>query len=251
ARTRGAGGARLPLAAGPRRSALLALGRRRDLPERGNDAVPGRHRSGLPAVGARQVGPDGLPAIRLPPLHDRRAREPRLLPDSRSEPGVAVDRIVPEYTMSDVILTLSAGLLLLTACSDIATPIRDDFYEWRLIVPAPSGTGVDSLTFHWPKDRLPVHVWVEDAANLTENVPKAITAWRAAFLYREFDAAVVSDSSKADIIVRAGPAPGVPLFSRTRLGSAFAPECSGATDIDVSDDHTQLRLPIRIYIDPL
>lgn len=146
---------------------------------------------------------------------------------------------------------IAAGLsLLAAACSDIATPIRDNFYEWRLIVPAVSGTGTDSLTFHWPKDRLPVRVWVEDAANLTQNVPKAIAAWRAAFLYREFDATVVSDSSRADVIVRAGPAPGVPFFSRTRLQSAFAPECTGATDIDVSDDHTQLRLPVRIYIDP-
>ena len=146
---------------------------------------------------------------------------------------------------------VAAGLsLLAAACSDIATPIRDNFYEWRLIVPAASGTGTDSLTFHWPKDRLPVRVWVEDAANLTQNVPKAIAAWRAAFLYREFDATVVSDSSRADVIVRAGPAPGVPSFSRTRLQSAFAPECTGATDIDVSDDHTQLRLPVRIYIDP-
>ena len=30
----------------------------------------------------------------------------------------------------------------------------------------------------------------------------------------------------------------------------MAPECSGATDLDVSDDHTQLLLPIRIFIDP-
>jgi predicted Zn-dependent protease len=147
-------------------------------------------------------------------------------------------------------MTLAAGLLLLAACSDIATPIRDDFYEWRLIVPQASGTGIDSLTFHWPKDRLPVRVWVEDAANLTENVPRAIEAWRAAFLYGEFDARIVSDSSAADIIVRAGAAPGVPLFSRTRLQSAFAPECTGATDINVSEDHTQLLLPVRIYIDP-
>jgi predicted Zn-dependent protease len=153
-------------------------------------------------------------------------------------------------------MTLIAALLLLAApaCSDIATPIRDDFYEWRLVVPAIAGTGTDSLTFQWPKSRLPVRVWAEDAADLPENVPRAIAAWRAAFLYGEFDATVVSDSSAADVIVRAGPPPGNqlpgPFFSRTRLGSAFAPECTGATDIDVSDDHTQLRLPVRLYIDP-
>jgi predicted Zn-dependent protease len=135
------------------------------------------------------------------------------------------------------------------ACSDIANPIRNDFYEWRLIVPSASGPGNDSLTFHWPHERLPVRVWVENDASLPENVPKAITAWRAAFLYGEFDATIVSDSSSADVIIRAGEAPGT-QFSRVRVHSALAPECAGATDLDVSDDHTQLRLPVRVYIDP-
>jgi hypothetical protein len=45
------------------------------------------------------------------------------------------------------------------------------------------------------------------------------------------------------------PAPGA-RFQRTRLNSALAPECAGATDLDISDDHTQLRLPVRVYIDP-
>jgi len=147
------------------------------------------------------------------------------------------------------------------ACGDIATPIRNDFYEWRLVTPSPSGVGEDSLTFHWPANRVPVRIYVEDAASLPENVPKAVAAWRTAFLYHEFDATMVSDSSSADVIVRAGAAPGtqfarqaVPTpgagFQRMRLNSALAPECVGATDLDISDDHTQLRLPVRVYIQP-
>ena len=143
----------------------------------------------------------------------------------------------------------AAVVLAGAACSDIATPIRNDFYEWRLIVPAPSGSGNDSLSFHWPAERLPVRIWVEDAASLPVNVPAAIAAWRRAFLYEEFDATIVGDSAAADVIVRAGAAPGV-LFSQTRLHSALAPECKGATDLDVSDDHTELRLPVRVYVDP-
>jgi predicted Zn-dependent protease len=146
--------------------------------------------------------------------------------------------------------TIVALALGAAACSDIATPIRNDYYEWRLIVPAASGTGEDSLTFHWPRNRLPVRVWAEDDASLTANVPTAIDAWRHAFLYGEFDATVVSDSASADVIILAASAPGT-QFDRVRLHSALAPECSGATDLDVSDDHTQLRLPIRVYIDPL
>ena len=145
---------------------------------------------------------------------------------------------------------IAAGLVLLgAACGDIATPIRNEFYEWRLVVPAVSGPGEDSLTFHWPQDRIPLRIWVENDASLPANVPSAIVAWRRAFLYGEFDATIVQDSTTADVLVRAGSAPGI-QFSRTRLASALAPECAGATDLDISDDHTQLRLPVRIYIDP-
>jgi hypothetical protein len=145
---------------------------------------------------------------------------------------------------------VAAGLVLAgAACSDIATPIRNDFYEWRRVEPAASGSGNDTLSFHWPRERLPVRIWVEDAAGLPVNVPSAIAAWRRAFLYDEFDATIVGDSATADVIVRAGAAPGV-LFSRTRLHSALAPECDGATDLNISEDHTQLRLPVRVYIDP-
>ena len=145
---------------------------------------------------------------------------------------------------------VTAGLVVAgAACGDIATPLRSDFYEWRLIVPAASGSGNDSLSFHWPKERLPVRIWVEDAASLTVNVPAAIAAWRRAFLYNEFDATIVDDSATADVIVRAGSAPGV-QFSRTRLHSVLALECAGATDLDISDDHSELQLPVRVFIDP-
>lgn len=155
----------------------------------------------------------------------------------------------------------AALVVAAAACGDIAAPIRNDFYEWRLVVPKVSGSGEDSLTFHWPASRIPVRIWVEDAASLPQTVPNGIAAWRTAFLYHEFDATVVSDSGSADVIVRAGAAPGVQFahqtaptsgdgFERLRLNSALAPECAGATDLDISDDHTQLRLPVRVYIDP-
>lgn len=143
--------------------------------------------------------------------------------------------------------TAIAMAALAWACGDIASPRRDDFYEWRLEAPSPSGGGVDSISFHWPADRLPVRIWVERTDPLPADVARAITAWRDQFLYREWDATVVSDSATADVVVTSGVPPG-PQLSVTRLESSMAPQCAGATDVEVSDDHTQLRLPIRIYI---
>jgi predicted Zn-dependent protease len=143
-----------------------------------------------------------------------------------------------------VALALAVAAL---ACGDIASPLRSDLYEWRLF--APSVTGIDTISFHWPQDRLPVRVWVEDASDLPTAIAQAITTWRGEFLYHEFDATEVSDSTGADVIVRAGPPTG-PKLSLLRLHSALAPQCSGETDIDISDDHQDLRLPIRIFVDP-
>ena len=136
------------------------------------------------------------------------------------------------------------------ACGDIASPRRDDFYEWRLIAPSPTGIGMDTISFHWPTDRLPARIWAEPTDPLPADVTRAITIWRHAFLYGEYDATVVSDSTAADVIVTSGLPPGAQP-SVVRLQSAMATQCAGATDIDVSDDHTQLRLPIRVFIHSL
>lgn len=146
--------------------------------------------------------------------------------------------------------TMLAFAAVSLACGDIASPRRDDFYEWRLIEPSPTGTGMDTISFHWPAERLPVRIWVESTDPLPADVARAIPIWRDAFLYGEYDATVVSDSATADVIVTSGPPPSAqPLV--TRLPSALATQCAGATDVDVSDDHTQLRLPIRIFIHSL
>lgn len=145
---------------------------------------------------------------------------------------------------------LAVGLAALTAfaCGDIAAPVRGDLYEWRLETPAIPGPGLDTLGFHWDKSDLPVRVWVEDNDELPRHIGRAIDVWEAAFLYREFRATLVSDSTTADVIVLGG-APGSPKL-RMRLPSALAPECAGATDLDVDVANSELRLPIRVFIDP-
>jgi hypothetical protein len=143
----------------------------------------------------------------------------------------------------------AGAALAATACGDIASPARSDVYEWRAERSAVPGPGVDTLAFHWSLDHLPVRIWVEDAEDLPAHVARAVEVWEDVFLYGEFRGTLVSDSTVADVIVRAGVPESEP--PKTLLHSALAPECSGATDLDVDDGNTQLFLPIRVFLNPL
>jgi predicted Zn-dependent protease len=90
---------------------------------------------------------------------------------------------------------------------------------------------------------------VEDTLNLPAHVQHGIDEWEAAFLYSEFRAVGVSDSSVADVIVTSGIAP-KGGFSVTRLESLMAPECQGATDIELAANGQEILPPIRVYVDP-
>jgi len=144
------------------------------------------------------------------------------------------------------LLCLAAGAGLLS-CADIAAPSRSSAYEWRRIVA--SASGPDTLSFHWPQARLPVRFWAEDTLNLAAHVQHAIGQWQAAFLYGEFRGEMVADSSAADVIVTSGIAP-KGGFSVTRLESFMAPECQGATDVELDASGHRILPPIRVYVDP-
>lgn len=142
----------------------------------------------------------------------------------------------------------AAAALPALACGDIGAPVRTDLYEWRLEAPAVPGPGLDTLSFHWSRDQLPVRVWVEDAFGLPDHLARAVGVWESAFLYGEFDATLVSDSSSADVIVRGGTPDG--KLRRLRLHSGLRPECAGVTDLDIDVASHELRLPIRVFVDP-
>ena len=143
-------------------------------------------------------------------------------------------------------LWLAAGLVLLS-CADIAAPSRGNAYEWRRLLA--TAEGVDTLSFHWPGSDLPVRFWAEDSLNLPAHVESGISQWEGAFLYGEFSGIQVTDSAGADVIVRVGIAP-KSGFSIVRMESVLAPECQGATDIQLSPDGQQIVRPIRVYVDP-
>jgi predicted Zn-dependent protease len=142
----------------------------------------------------------------------------------------------------------AAAALVAVACSDIGAPVRSDLYEWRIEAPAVPGPGLDTLSFHWSHAELPVRVWVEDAFGLPEHMARAIDVWESAFLYGEFDATVVTDSNTADVIVRGGTPED--KLQRVRLHSALRPECAGETQLDIDVATHELRLPIRVFVDP-
>jgi hypothetical protein len=142
-----------------------------------------------------------------------------------------------------ILCILVAGL----SCADIASPSRSEAYEWRLIQSTGPGTA-DTLVFHWPRSRLPVKIWAEDALNLPAHVEAGIDKWKAAFLYGEFDAVRVADSNTADVVVRIGPPVKAQLGIR-RL-HLVAPECEGGTDFDLPPGSTELQVPIRVFINP-
>ncbi len=140
------------------------------------------------------------------------------------------------------VLAAGAGL----ACSELSSPSRVNPYEWRLFIP--SASGIDSLTFRWTREQLPVRYWVEDSLGLPAHVESAIETWRGAFLYGEWDGAVVGDSTQADVIVRLMTPPVKP--SPAMRYHALLPECQGATDIDTLATRNQLALPMRVYLSP-
>jgi len=138
------------------------------------------------------------------------------------------------------LLALAAGAL---ACSEASAPERVPNYEWRLVV------DTDTLSFHWPKEMLPVRIWVEDSLDMPARIGEGISSWRSAYLYGEYDAVIVPDSSTADVIVRVQAAPPKAIATAGRLNTLIA-GCEGATDVDTLATRFQLRLPMRMYMAP-
>jgi hypothetical protein len=145
-----------------------------------------------------------------------------------------------------ILMTLMAGVGGLS-CADIAAPGRSDVYEWRFIESTGPGT-TDTLSFHWPRSRLPVRIWTEDAFDLPAHVAHGIEQWKAAFLYGEFDGVQVPDSTTADVIVRAA-SPAKVAAAASRL-DVSAPECEGGTDIVPPSGSPTIAYPVRVFVQP-
>jgi predicted Zn-dependent protease len=142
------------------------------------------------------------------------------------------------------IAAVAGGLL---SCSDATAPSRASIYEWRLVASIDT-VHTDTLSFHWPASMLPVRIWVQDSLDMPAHIQDAIGTWRAAFLYGEYDAVLVTDSLTADVIVRVGPLPAKAAATVGGLHAMF-PGCEGETDLDIPT-RFQLQLPVRMTIHP-
>lgn len=101
------------------------------------------------------------------------------------------------------------GLALVAACEPTA-PDRTCAgctYDFADTIPPDT-----SLVFHWQPARLPVRYWADPRGAMPALVAGGIAAWEAQFLYGEFTGVAVSDSTRADVIVRweGTPPPDVP-----------------------------------------
>lgn len=132
------------------------------------------------------------------------------------------------------------AMIAVTACADIVPPAPRDGYEYRQIL------GTDTLSFKWDPGMLPVKIWIADDSPLRPHLVTAISRWEAAFTYGEFQATLVSDSSRADIIVRHAPPSG---GSALRL-AAVASQCLGETNFQLGAAPKTLQLPWRVHVWP-
>ena len=88
---------------------------------------------------------------------------------------------------------VALAIAVLTAdCSDILPPSRTPRYL----------ADAAGDTFHWPADRIPVRYFVDPRGALPRLVHNGLSAWQDQFLYSEYRAVVVADSTAADVIVR-------------------------------------------------
>jgi len=102
--------------------------------------------------------------------------------------------------------------------------------------------------FRWPNDRLPVRYYADPRGAMRAYVSRALDLWERQFLYGEFRAVLVTDSTQADVIVTwtdsvppdVPPDEGMPVKA-----------CGGSTSPDFDSSGTALADPLHVSLDVL
>ena len=143
-------------------------------------------------------------------------------------------------------------VLLLVGCSDILTPSRTPRYLSDLA----------GDVFRWPSDRLPVRYYADTRGMMPELVSRSVQIWEAQFLYGEFKATLVADSSSADVLVlwQDSVPPDVPPDTAGAVGAcdgltqyiidstAALPPRSGTGTMSGIEPPLTMTAPIRVHL---
>jgi hypothetical protein len=136
-----------------------------------------------------------------------------------------------------------AGGLALAACTDPAIPDRAGVYSFA----DTSIVGVDTTIylFRWPENRLPVRFWADPRGNMRFLVERAVGVWQDQFLYGELRGVVVSDSGRADVLVRWTDSvpPDVPPDTTPAPNA-----CGGVTTFDYDSTGLGLAGPVLVSL---
>jgi len=131
-----------------------------------------------------------------------------------------------------------ALLIAVAACAEALAPSR-----------TPRNDPSDPLTgeiFRWPAGRIPVRYFVDGRGTLPALVGRGLDVWERQFLYGEFRAVIVGDSTAADVIVlwQDSVPPDVPPDTAGAVGA-----CAGVTTYLIDSTNT-ITDPLRVSIRP-
>ncbi|HET9385226.1 MAG TPA: hypothetical protein VFO67_08770 [Gemmatimonadales bacterium] len=125
-------------------------------------------------------------------------------------------------------------------CGEIVVPERAPRY------PA-DHPALPGEIFRWPADRLPVRYFADDRGTMRTLIGRGLDVWKQQFLYGEFTATLVSDSSAADVIVvwEDSVPPDVPPDTTGAVGA-----CTGVTNLQLDTTNTRITItePLRVTI---
>jgi len=148
---------------------------------------------------------------------------------------------------SGPLLALAAALALLAACHE--GPTTAQCFEPNA-TPYNFDYNLDTnIVFHWPPSYMPLRVYAESVGETPANTRKGMDLWVGAFRCHELSYTMVSDSTRADIIVR-NPAslPTAPPAHMVQMhaDSDSVGACEGVTQFDTANG--ALVGPMRSYV---
>jgi predicted Zn-dependent protease len=129
------------------------------------------------------------------------------------------------------------GLVVTAACDGAVAPARVSLYSY-----ADTFAG-QPVVFRWPASYLPIRYYAYPDDPLPRLVRRGLAQWEHQFLYGEFRAVLVADSTQADVIVAfEGLAP-PPAEPDTAIP---VPACEGVTTPILAG--TTLERPLRVTL---